>query len=98
MLHLPPAPLATSNAQPGPSTPAAAQSHPAPVLITEQQVAFSTAAAASVAANRRRWLDTAVLTGLVHILAELRDPRPHCPHREPSYMESARMSRAMDRL
>ena len=70
----------------------------APVLVTENQVAFSTAAAAPVGSTRRRWLDTTLMCGLGRILTALTQPRPLYPRRELAYLEAARMSRAMDRL
>jgi hypothetical protein len=69
----------------------------APVLITENQVAFSTAAARPVASTRRG-LGTALMGGLGRILTALTQPRPHQPRRQLAYFEAARMSRAMDRL
>jgi hypothetical protein len=70
----------------------------APVLITENQVTFSTAAARPVASTRRRWPDTALMGRLGRILTALTQPRPHQPRRQFAYFEAARMSRAMDRL
>jgi hypothetical protein len=70
----------------------------APVLVTENQVALSTAAAAPVGSGRRRWLDTTLMGGLRRILTALTQPRPLHPRREVGYLEAARMSRAMDRL
>jgi hypothetical protein len=70
----------------------------APDLVTENQVAFGTAAAAPVGAARRRWLDTTLMRGLGRILKALTQPRPLHPRREVAYLEAARMSRAMDRL
>ena len=70
----------------------------APVLITESQVAFSTAAAAPVPSTRRRWLDTTLIDGLGRIHTALKQSRPHHPCRELAYFEASRMSRAMDRL
>ena len=97
MSHVLPAPPATADAKPGPPTAAPARPRQATVLITEHHVAFSTAAAAA-GASTRRWPRTALLAGLGGILAELTQPRPPRPRREPSYFEAARMSRAMDRL
>jgi hypothetical protein len=71
---------------------------PTPVLITEREVAFSAAAAASTAPNHRRWLDSTGLAGVGRMLSALTQPRQHCPRRERDYFEAARMSRAMDRL
>ena len=89
MSHVTPAPLATSEAARG--------KHP-PVLVTESQVAFSTAAAAAVPTTRRRWLNTTPVGGLGRILTALTQPRVRYPRRELAYFEAARMSRAMDRL
>ena len=96
MSHMTPAPQAPSDIESGPPTAACALGKHVPVLITENQVAFSTAAAAPVAAIRRRWLDTTLLGGLGHILAALTQPRPHQPRRQLAYFETARMSRTMD--
>ncbi|HWF69564.1 MAG TPA: hypothetical protein VG187_08365 [Mycobacterium sp.] len=68
MSHVIPAPLATSETEP--------VKH-APVLVTENQVAFSTAAAAAVPTPRGRWLDTTPMGGLGRILTALTQPRPH---------------------
>jgi hypothetical protein len=89
MSHVIPAPVATSEAEPG--------KHP-PVLVTENQLAFSTAAAAAVPTTRRRWLDTTPLGGLGRILTALTQSPARYPRRELAYLEAARMSRAMDRL
>ena len=98
MSHVTPAHLAPSDTESGPPTAACTLRKHAPVLITENQVAFSTAAAAPVASIRRRWLGTALLGGLGRILTALTQPRPLYPHRELAYLVVARMSRAMDRL
>ena len=98
MSHVTPAPLATSDTESRPLTAASTLRKHAPVLITENQVAFSTAAAAPVGSTRRRWLDTTLMGGLGRILTALTQPRPHHPRRQLAYFEAARMSRAMDRL
>jgi hypothetical protein len=98
MSHLTPAPLATSDTESGPPTAAATLRKHAPVLVTENQVAFSTAAAAPVGSTRRRWLATTLMGGLGRILTAPTQPRPVYPRRELAYFEAARMSRAMDRL
>jgi hypothetical protein len=98
MSHVTPAPLATSDTASGPLTTASTLWKHAPVLVTENQVVFSTAAAAPVGSTRRRWLDATLTGGLVRILAALTQPRPLYPRREAAYFEAARMSRAMDRL
>ena len=66
----------------GPPTAACTLRKHAPVLITENQVAFSTAATAPVGSTRRRWLDATPMGGLVRILTALTQPRPHYPRRE----------------
>ena len=73
-----------------------ARLRPAAVLITEQQVAFSTAAAASLAPTRRRRWTAIVSNGLGRILAVLTKRRSDTA-RERSYIQTARMSREMDR-
>ena len=96
MPHVTPTPLANSDTESGRPTAACTLRTSAPVLITENQVAFSTAAAARVGSKRRRWLDTTLMSGLGRILTAL--TQPHHPRRELTYFEAARMSRAMDRL
>jgi len=98
MSHVTPAPLATSDTESVPVTAACTLRKHVPVLITENQVAFSTAAARPVASTRRRWLDTTLMGGLGRILTALSRPRPLYPRRELAYFEAGRMSRAMDRL
>jgi hypothetical protein len=98
MSHVTPAPLASSDTESGPPTAACTLRKHAPVLITENQVAFSTAAAAPVGSTRRRWMDATLMGGLGRILTALTQPRPHYPRRELANFEAARMSRAMDRL
>ena len=98
MSHVTPAPLATSDTESGPPTAAPTLRPRAPVLVTESQVVFSTAAAAPVPTTRRRWLDTTLMGGLGRIFTALTQPRPHHPRRDLAYFEAARMSRAMGRL
>ena len=98
MPHVTPTPLANSDTESGRPTAACTLRKHAPVLITENQVAFSNPAAAPVASIRRRWLGTTLLGGLGRILTALTHPRPLYPHRELAYFEAGRMSRAMDRL
>jgi hypothetical protein len=93
MPHVTPAHLAPSDTESGPSAAACTLRKHAPVLITENQVAFSTAAATPVSSTRRRWLGR-----FGRILTALTRPRPLYPHRELAYFEAGRMSRAMDRL
>lgn len=76
MSHVTLAPLATSDTESGPSTVAPTLRKHAPVLVTESQVAFSTAAAAPAPTTRRRWLGTTLMGGLGRILAALSRPRP----------------------
>jgi hypothetical protein len=98
MSHVTPTPHVPSDTESGPSTAACTLRKHAPVLITENQVAFSTAAAAPVPSTRRRRPDTTLMGGLGRILTALTQPRPLYPHRELAYLEAGRMSRAMDRL
>jgi hypothetical protein len=73
----------------------------APVVITEQEVLFSTAAAVSVPAavvSHRHWPGAAFFSAVGHIRLRLPEARPHCPRCEGSYFEAARMSRAMEHL
>jgi hypothetical protein len=98
MSHVTLAPVAPSDTESGPPTAASTLRKHAPVLITENQIASSTAATAPVGSTRRRWLDTTLMGGLGRILTALTQPRPHHPRRDLGYFEAARMSRAMDRL
>jgi hypothetical protein len=98
MSHVTPAHLAPSDTESGPPTAACTLRKHAPVLITENQVAFSTAAATPAPTTRRRWLGTTRMGGVSRILTGLTQLRPLYPHRELAYLEAARMSRAMDRL
>jgi len=96
MPHVTPTPPTTSDTESGRPTAACTLRKHAPVLITENQVAFSTAAATPVASIRRRWLGTTLLGGLGRILTALTQPRQK--RRGLAYLEAARMCRAMDRL
>jgi hypothetical protein len=96
MPRVTPTPLANSDTESGRPTAACTLRRHAPVLITENQVAFSTAAAAPVASIRRRWLGTTLLGGLGRILTALTQPQQK--RRDLAYLEAGRMSRAMDRL
>src|ERR1700749_2320338 len=98
MSHMTPASLTTADSESGPPTAVCTLRKHAPVLITEYQVAFSTAAGRPVASSRRRWLDTTLMCGLGRVLTALTQPRPHYPRRGLGYFEATRMSRAMDRL
>jgi hypothetical protein len=97
MPHVTSAPLATSDTGSAPATAAWTLRERAPVLVTENQVAFSTVAAAPVGSTRRRRLATAVMGGFGRILTALTRPRPVYPRREVAYFEAAGLSRAMDR-
>lgn len=71
-----------------------------PVLISEQEVLFNTAVAASVspATTRRHWSGAALITAIGHIHLRLPEPRPIYPRREASYFDRGRMSRMMEHL
>lgn len=75
------------------------QSCPTPVLVTEREVVFSTAAALSVlpATKHRRRPSATLVATVRRIVNTVPEPRPHYPRREPDYFQAARMSRAMDR-
>jgi hypothetical protein len=69
-----------------------------PVLITEQEVAFSTATVPVRHAKTRRGL-TAVLRGIfVNSTANAEKPRRHYPPRRNSLLEHTAMAREMHRL
>ncbi len=73
---------------------------PTPVLISEQEVVLSTAAAALVppATIPRHWRGTTLIAAIGRIHIGLPEPRPCYPRREASYLEGGRMSRQMDHL
>lgn len=73
---------------------------PTPVLITEHEVVFTTAAAALVppAPTHRHWPGITLIAAIRHIHIALPAPRPIYARRDATYFESARMSRLMDRL
>jgi hypothetical protein len=73
---------------------------PTPVPVTEQNVAFVTAAAISVppATTRPRGFGTRLTAVIGRIHFGLPDPRPHPPRRERNYFEASRTSREMDHL
>ena len=72
----------------------------APVVISEQEVVFDTAAATLLppATTHRHWPATRLVAAITHIHIALPDPQPDHPHREAPYFENARMSRQMDHL
>ena len=76
------------------------RSRPAPVLISEQEVLLSTAAARFVAPAMitRHWRGAALIEAIGRIHIGLPEPRPCYPRRTASYFEGARMSREMDHL
>jgi hypothetical protein len=76
---------------------------PAPVLITEQEVALGTAAALRTRpSTRRRWIEAirGLLAAVEHAIVAPTDDRP--PRRDYpkryAFLENACMSREMDRL
>jgi hypothetical protein len=70
-----------------------------PVLITEQEVVFSTAAAVRVRPAKTRRGLIAVLRGIfVNSTVNAEKPRRHYPPRRHSYLEHAAMAREMHRL
>ncbi|MCV7400385.1 hypothetical protein H7K24_09475 [Mycobacterium fragae] len=69
----------------------------APVLITEQQVAFGTAAAVPVAPARKRRLAAAVHKLSAALTPDPREPRRHYAKRY-DFLEHAAMAREMGRL
>lgn len=77
---------------------------PPPVLITEQEVAFSTAAAASLPRTQRAHGVVAVVRAM--LLSRARDMAPaedhvaprHYPPRREAFLEDAAMKREMFRL
>jgi hypothetical protein len=70
-----------------------------PVLITEQEIVFSTAAAMPVRPAKTRRGLTAVLRGLfVNSTANKEKPRRHYPPRRDSLLEHTAMAREMHRL
>jgi hypothetical protein len=69
------------------------------VLITEQEVVFSTAAAVPVRPTKTRRGLIAVLRGIfVNPTANAEKPRRHYPPRRNSVLEHAAMAREMHRL
>ena len=77
---------------------------PAPILITEHEVVFATAAAGPVPSPTTRWwpkaihaVSTAASGMLRTATADSRPARRDCPRRY-AFLENAIMSREMDRL
>ncbi len=105
MLHLLPKlhslpKLPAPDVEPAPPTVRSTRPASAPVLITEQEVLFKTAAAVSVppAPTHRHWPGAALLTAIGHIHLRLPEPRAVYPRRQDSYFEAGRMSRLMEHL
>ena len=98
MTQVPPGSTATPDVGSAPSAHEPTQSTTTRVLVTENEVLLSTAAAISVppATARGRRLAATLIGKIGHI--QLPEPRPRYPRREANYFEAARMSRAMDRL
>ena len=70
-----------------------------PVLITEQAVAFSTAAAVSFPRTKPTRSVTAALRGMFVSSSADAQPAPrHCPPRRDAFLEQATMAREMRRL
>jgi hypothetical protein len=99
MLHLLSRPAAP-DVGPAPSAGSPTQNASTPVLISEQEVVFITAAATLVppASSHRHWPGTTLIAAIGRIHMGLPQPRPHHLRRDPSYFEAARMSREMDHL
>jgi hypothetical protein len=100
MTQLPPGSTATPDVGSAPSAHEPTQSTTTQVLVTENEVLLSTAAAISgrPATARHRRLGATLIAAFGHIDIQLPEPRPRYPRREANYFEAARMSRAMDRL
>jgi hypothetical protein len=101
VLNAPPADLVAADATEHPATPSpsavpSAEASSTEVLISEQQVMFSTAAAAAP----RRKIRLAAILGRVFVTstAESSSRRQQSPPRRISYIERARMAREMERL
>ena len=90
-------PVDESTPQPPSAAPSIAVSSPE-VLITTQQVAFSTAAAAGV---RRESIGARLVASVRKMFAASADasrPRPHDYPKRYAYLENALMAREMERL
>ena len=99
MSHLLPGSTVTADVGSTPPAVDSTQRSPTQVLVTEQEVAFATAAAISVPpATTRRRLGVRLIAAIGHIHIALPEPRPLYPRRERNYFEAARMSREMDHL
>jgi len=100
MSHLQPSSSPAPEVGSAPSAIDAPKHIPTPVLVSEQEVAFSTAAAISLPppTTRRRRLGTMLIAAIGHIHIALPAPRPHYPRRDPNDFEAARMSRELHHL
>ena len=100
MSHLLPGSTATPDVGSAPSALGSTRPSTREVLVTSQELAFSTAAAISVPPStiRRRRLGAWLSAAIGRIRIGLPEPRPHYPRRDRQYFDAARMSRAMDRL
>ena len=96
MSHLPTG-LGAPDVKPAASAGSLAPCAAAPVLISERQVVFSTAAARHRPIHRR-WKIITLFAALDRIRSGLLEPRAHYRRHEPAYLEAARMLREMDRL
>ena len=84
--------------EPLPEAPAAAPSIEVPtteVLITEEEVVFSTDAAV---APQRQWAGHRLLASLWRVCAGWTNASHRRPYSPPYYLERARLSREIDRL
>jgi hypothetical protein len=99
MLHLLTKPAAP-DVGPAPVAVGSTQQPSTPVLISEQHVVFTTAAAVLVppATTHRHWPGATLFAAVRRIHIALPEPRPIYPRREAGYFEAARMSRQIDHL
>jgi hypothetical protein len=99
MSHLLPGSTATPDIGSAPSAVGSTQRGTTQVLVTEHELAFSTAAAISVPPTTiRRQLGATLSAAIGRIHIPLPEPRPIYPRRERNYFEATRMSREMDHL
>ena len=92
--------LAPFGASPGAAKPPANVDAPPPVLITEQQVLFATAAAMPLQPAKTSWLGTMRTFLLAALMTSSKDERPKRRHYPPrsDIFENSRMAREMTRL
>jgi hypothetical protein len=90
---------AAPDVEPAPSAVSSTRHTSTAVLISEQEVLFSTALAATAppATTHRHWPGTTLVAAIARIHIGLPEPRPCYPRRD-SYFEVARMSRELDHL